>query len=73
MATGTGTQSDPRIVYNWDELADAFQNYYYIELGGDINAPQESASLAGGQERAVSLNRGRQRMRWLDGITDQWT
>jgi hypothetical protein len=56
MATGTGTEADPRIVYNWDELVDAFQNHDYIELGADINAPQKSVSLAGGRERVNSLD-----------------
>ena len=56
MATGTGSRSDPRIVYDWSELANAFQNYNYIELGADIDAPQESASLAGGRDRVLSLD-----------------
>lgn len=41
MATGTGTQADPRIVFDWTELVQAINdsNMKYIELGADIYAP----------------------------------
>lgn len=41
MATGTGTQADPRIVFDWTELVEAINDstMNYIELGADIYAP----------------------------------
>ena len=41
MATGTGTQADPRIVFDWTELVQAINDstMNYIELGADIYAP----------------------------------
>lgn len=53
MATGTGTQADPRIVFDWTELVQAINDstMNYIELGADIYAPD---TAVGGYEMGTT-------------------
>lgn len=53
MATGTGTQADPRIVFDWTELVQAINDstMNYIELGTDIYAPD---TAVGGYEMGTT-------------------
>lgn len=46
--TGSGTQADPYVVGTWDELAQVFPTAQYIELGNDIQAPDDTANLSSG-------------------------
>ena len=47
--TGTGTQADPYVVTSWTELTQVFPTAQYIELGNDIQAPDDTASLSSGR------------------------
>lgn len=46
--TGNGTQVSPYIVTDWNELAQVFPTAQYIELGNDIQAPDDTANLSSG-------------------------
>lgn len=48
--TGNGTQESPYVVTSWTELAQVFPTAHYIELGDDIQAPDDTASLSSGIE-----------------------
>lgn len=54
--TGNGTQASPYIVTNWNELAQVFPTAGYIELGNDIQAPDDTANLSSGGSRLNVLD-----------------